>query len=175
MSIATRPGAKRALSAIASVAAVVAGLLFLITPLSIGGFTDAPPRGADAMGLVVLLIASILAALAQLAACAALALNGRLEGLGWLRGWRAFPVLALAGVAAVGALILWTDRPGIWIVPLGLYCALFAPLAASAMLIASAWREPAAVARSVFMRGANLVAALSAACGLVMGVFGLCV
>lgn len=172
MGTAMSPGAKTALSALASVLAVVAALLFLVTPISTGGFIHAPPQGADAMGLVVLLIASILAVLAQLAACIALAFNGRLDSLGWLRGWRLFPVVVLAGVAALGVLVLWADKAGVWIVPLGLLCALFAPLCASIMMIAAAWREPRPNP-GVLMRAMTTVVALSAACGLAMGAFGI--
>lgn len=172
MGVAMSPGAKTALSALASVLAIVAALLFLVTPISTGGFIDAPPKGADAMGLVVLLIASILAVLAQLAACIALAFNGRLGGLGWLRGWRVFPVVVLAGVAALGVLVVWADKAGVWIVPLGLLCALFAPLCASIMLIAAAWQEPSP-SPGMLMRVMSPVVVLSAACGVAMSTFGI--
>lgn len=169
----THPAARVALSVLASVCAVAAGLLFLVTPISTGGFVDSPPHGADAMGLVVLLIASFLAVFAQLVACAALAFTGNLRGLGWAHGWHAFPVFALAGVAAMGALILWADRVGGWIIPLGLFCALFAPLLGSVMLMVCAWREPAKASQCQFMRAANPVMALSASCGLVMSALGM--
>lgn len=131
------------ISALASVAAVVAGLLFLASLLMSGAFAGRVPAGADAMGLVVPLFASIAAALLLLVATWLLAANGRLAWIGAHAGWIASAVVFAVGAAAVAVLIAWMERMGAWVLPLGLYCGGVAPLLAVILLLRCAWHTPA--------------------------------
>lgn len=159
-----------ALSALATLMAAAAAVLALAVPLSTGLFTDRPPSGADAMGMVVLVIAAILAALLMLAASVCLLVAGRLAWIG-SRPWLGLPATFGAGIAAAVALVMWVERAGAWIVPAGIVFGAIAPLVACGLLILAAWLPPARMTALVWVGpAAKLVAAaalFAAACCLI--------
>ena len=149
MALITHPGARMVLSLLATAAAVLAGLLLLANLLMSGAYAGRVPTGADAMGLVVPLALAAVAALLLPAAAGLLLANGRLAWLGGLGGWKVLVLMLGVGVAAGAVLIAWMERLGAWVMPLGLFCGVVAPLAAIALLLASAWRDGAVLQPAV--------------------------
>ncbi len=132
-------------SLVASGAGLAATLLFGLTFLITGAFTSKPPQGADAMGLVVPLVGSGIAAFLLLVATWTLAAAGRLSWLGPHAGWIATAVAAGIGAAAFGIFLTWASRRGAWIAPAGIVLGGVAPLLAGVLIWRLAWREAAQV------------------------------
>ena len=154
------------LSLVASAAAASAALMFLASLIASGGFAARPPQGADAMGLVVYLVLSVLAALLLLLANACLLAGGRLEPLGLRPAWLSLPLSALLGAAAVGALLIWAEGPAArgWVAVLGTGAGGIAPILACVLVAVAAWSAPAS------LRDASWLPAVQAM--LLLGVAG---
>jgi hypothetical protein len=172
MALITHPGARMVLSLLATAAAVLAGLLLLANLLMSGAYAGRVPTGADAMGLVVPLALAAVAALLLPIAAGLLLANGRLAWLGGLGGWKVLVLMLGVGVAAGAVLIAWMERLGAWVMPLGLFCGVVAPLAAIALLLASAWRDGAVLQGAGWTRAAMLAITASALCGLALAAWG---
>lgn len=163
------------LSGIASLAAALATLGFLAGLLSSGFFADRPPQGANAMGIMVILLFVLIAALLLLVAHACLLAGGRLDGLIAGTGWASMAVSLLLGIAAVGALLLWVDCPAArgWIVPVGVYAGGIAPLLACLLALVAAWSGPDCFRGAGWLPLLHGALLLGAAGGLWMLLFGL--
>ena len=150
------------LSIVISVLVGVAVLLSLLNVLETSAFSARPPQGSNAAGLVVLLAVSIAAGLAFLIATWICGARG---GLAWISSRPMVPTAIATAVAfgvalaAVGVLWEWMETKPSWVVPAGLVCGLFGPLALGAFLIACAWAAPDRLAASPLPRisGAALV------------------
>ncbi len=156
------------LSIVISVLVGVAVLLSLLNVLEASAFTARPPQGSNAAGLVVLLAASIGAGLAFLVATWICGARG---GFAWISPRPVVPTAVATAVAfgvalaAVGALWEWMELKPSWVVPAGLVCGLFGPLALAAFLIACAWTAPDRFAASPVPRIAGAALALVALAG----------
>lgn len=159
-------------SLLASGSSALATLLFLLAFLSTGGFMARPPQGANAMGLVIPLMASGLAAVLLLLAGWVLAMNGRLAWIGPHAGWIASAVLAGIAGGAFGVFLTWVSRNGAWIAPAGIFLGGIAPVLAGILLWRLAWRDPAVAttAPDIWLTAPLLIAALG---GASLGLWGL--
>lgn len=160
------------LSLLATVAALLAGLLLLANLLMSGAYAGRVPSGDAAMGLVIPFFCAVGAAVLLLAATGLLIANGRLDWLGARGGWVAMICMLGVGVAALAVLIAWTERIGTWVMPLGWFCGVIAPAFAIALLIASAWRDGATLQGAGWTRVAMLAIAASVVCALAMAAWG---
>ena len=173
MALITAPGVRMILSLLAAAAAVLAGLLLLGNLLMSGAYAGRVPMGADAMGLVVPLFCAIAAALLLLAATGLLLANGGLDWLGARGGWRTMLVMLGVGFAAAAVLVAWMERMGAWVMPLGLFFGVLAPLSAVALLLASAWRDGAVMQAATWPKMVAGLLVLAALGGAVLLAWGL--
>lgn len=173
MATASRSRRDFALSMLATVASVLAAWLTLAVPLSTGLFTGRPPSGADAMGVIVIAIAAILAALLMLIASACLLAAGRFAWIG-SRPWLGLPATFGAGMAALVVLVLWVERAGAWIVPAGIIFGVVAPLAACGLMAAAAWLPPERMGSLAWAGPVTKLVAASALFTAAICLIGLC-
>lgn len=128
---------------LATLTALLAGLgLLVLLPNLIASevFTADPPRGHQAVGIVLLFFAAILGGLLLLAATATAAGTGGLNWAGRTPGVSFVIVAALAvgiGAGTVGAVIHWSE-PGDWpVLPVCLVCGLVGPVLLAGVLVFS--------------------------------------
>lgn len=152
------------LSLVASVSAALAALMFLASMIASSGFAARPPQGADAMGLVVYLVLSVLAALLLLLATACLLAGGRLDGIGLRPAWLSLPFTALLGAAAVGALLIWAEGPAArgWVAMLGTGAGGIAPILACMLAAVAAWSEPTSLRGASWLPGVQAMLLIGA-------------
>lgn len=149
---------------LATVATLASMLLFLASFLMSGAFAGRVPGGSQAVGLVVPLFASVLAAILLLLASGLSLVAHRLDWVG-ARPWGWVIGLALGvGVAAVAVLLAWMEQLGRWVAPAGILLGGLAPLLAGSLLLLS-WWAPERVAASGWPRLAGGPLALSALLG----------
>lgn len=120
--------------------AAIAALLCVLVLLGTKGYTMRVPQGADAMGLVVPLVAAILAGLALVVATVIALGDGRLAWIAPAGAGVAGRAVAIAigiACAVVGAMIVWASSRGWWVVPLGLAGGGVAPLLMAGVLATS--------------------------------------
>lgn len=126
-------------SILTAVCVVLAFFILMLNVLDTTFFTRTVPTGERAMGLIILFFAALLGGGLMLLAtwfCIA----GK--GLSWIHSSSGM-VIAIAtlvgvGIAAggFGAVVGWMELRGPWVVPVGIWCGVIAPIAFGAMLIA---------------------------------------
>lgn len=154
---------------------LLAALATLATALCTGMFTQRPPQGPDAMGLIVPFVTALVAALALLVASA---LAGSRGGLDWLVTSRGAgsAILALAGLlvgcAVFGSLLGWSERhPWGNVITLNL-AGVALPALFLVFLLSVAWVDQPRL-RTGFMRACTLAAAAAPAVGILIAFIGL--
>ncbi|HWS25570.1 MAG TPA: hypothetical protein VN259_03255, partial [Xanthomonadales bacterium] len=130
-------------------------------------FAGRVPGGSNAVGLVVPLFASVLAA-ALLLLASGLSLAGhRLDWVGARAGAWVIGLALGVGVAAVAVLLAWMGQFGRWVAPAGIFLGGLAPLLAGALLLLS-WWAPERLAAAGWPRLAGGLLGLSAVLGAVI-------
>lgn len=129
-----------------SLAASLSMLLFLASFLMSGAFVGRVPGGSNAVGLVVPLFGSILAAALLLAASGLTLAAHRLDWVGARPGAWVMGLALGVGVAAVAVLLAWMEQLGRWVAPVGFLAGGVAPLLAGSLLLFSLWAPDRVVA-----------------------------
>ena len=138
------------LMAITTTLAVLASmLLFLASLLMSGAFAGRVPGGSQAVGLVVPLFASVLAAALLLLASGLSLAAHRLDWIGARPGAWVIGLALGVGFAAVAVLLAWMEQLGRWVAPVGILAGGVAPLLAGTLLLLS-WWTPERVAHGVW-------------------------
>lgn len=151
-------------------------LLLLLNVLMTKSYSDSPPQGSDAMGLLLPIATSAIGSLALLLATAICIARG---GFAWIN---TSPTVA-GSIAAVGAIgvvlaacgvfLAWAERGMPWIVPAGLLGGGVGPIALATILLASAWMTPESLNRAGFPRVVGGFAGVAALLGFALGIGGL--
>jgi hypothetical protein len=156
-------------------ATLIAALATLITVLCTGMFTQRPPQGPDAMGLIVPLSTAAAAVLGFLAAGA---LAGSRGALDWLLTSRAVGSLILGfagllvGGAVLGALVGWSEKhPWGNVITLN-FIGVLLPALFLVFLLSSAWVDLPRLRGGGF-KALSLAAASAPAVGVVIALIGL--
>lgn len=158
-----------------TLATLIAALATLVTVLCTGMFTQSPPRGPDAMGLIAPFAT---AAAAVLALIVAGALAGSRGALDWLVASRpaASVLLGLAGLLVggmvFGALLGWTEKhPWGNVITLN-FIGVVLPALFFVFLLSSAWVDQPRMRGGGF-KALSFVAACAPAVGVVIALIGL--
>lgn len=156
---------------------VLVGVLLLLANVgATSGYTARVPSGPDAMGVIVLIFASIGGGVALLVATW---LCGARGGLSWIApGAGLATTIASAvtlgiAIASAGLVIAWIERAGAWIVPVGLIAGGIAPIGLAVVLLVSAWTPGERLAESQALTLATLPLALVGSAGLIAGLIGI--
>jgi hypothetical protein len=166
------PGIRTLLSILATAAALFSGLLFLASFLMSSAFAGDVPSGSDAMGLVVPLLASVVAGLLLLLATWLVAANGRLAWAGAHAGIIGSAVMLGVAFAAVAMLVAWMERMGAWVMPVGVFCGGLAPAFAVVLLLRCAWTTPDNLQSAAWPKWLAAPLLLAALCGMGLAIWG---
>jgi hypothetical protein len=157
------PAVRVLVSLLVSAAAATAALLFLATALMTEGFAGRVPRGENAMGLIVLLLAAALGC----------AWGGGLDWTGRRPAWLATLVALGVGGAGFGMLLAWAEQIGPWVPYVGWLAGGIGPLLACALLLACAWVPAQTLQLARWPRLAGVALLPVAAFGFLLGAYGL--
>lgn len=168
------------------IASILITLLVIVWVLGVllnaglsGMYASSPPKGEQAMGLIVPIFGIAIASIALMLATWICIGRG---GFDWVSGTRLVPTaaatLVMLGVcvAAAGALGVWMEGQkafGRGVVPIGVVCGVLVPLAAVVMLLVCAWMDLAEVRGLLLLRALGGVLIAGAIGGYVLGVIGL--
>ena len=150
--------------AVATLATLASMLLFLASFLMSGAFSGRVPGGSNAVGLVVPLFGSILAAVLLLLATALTLATHRFDWVGARPGAWVMGLAVGVGLAAVAVLLAWMEQLGRWVAPVGILAGGLAPLLAGLLLLLS-WWAPERIAHGVWPMLAGGLLALAVLLG----------
>lgn len=139
-------------------------LLFLASLLMSGAFAGRVPGGSQAVGLVVPLFASVLAAALLLLASGLSLAAHRLDWVGARPGAWVMGLALGVGFAAVAVLLAWMEQLGRWVAPVGILAGGVAPLLAGTLMLLS-WWAPERVGHGVWPMLAGALLLLAVALG----------
>lgn len=142
-------------------------LLFLASFLMSGAFAGRVPGGSQAVGLVVPLLASVLAAALLLLASGLSLAAHRLDWVGERPGGWVIGLVLGVGIAAVAVLLAWMEQFGRWVAPIGILLGGVAPLLTGALVLLS-WWSPGRIAAASWPRWAGGLLGLAALLGAVI-------
>lgn len=168
-------GVHMAASIAITVLVVPAALCFLINAAMTAAFTDKPPQGANAMGLVIPVFLAIIGAALFLIATWVCLASGRLD---WISPKPLIPTLiataATFGIclAATGILIAWMENMGRFVPLGGFIFGIIGPALLAALILLNTWNAADSTRSSPLALIANTLLLTISLCGFALGAYG---
>lgn len=153
--------------------AIIGSLFVLFNLLATSAYTASPPKGADAMGLILPVGFAIAAALAFVIATLIALAGGRLawiDSRSTVAATLAILVAVGIGAAIISALVVWSESNSKYAAPFGIVAAGIAPLLLATVLVMSRESATGPIATAPLPRGLLALLAPIAMLGIAVGI-----
>lgn len=153
--------------------AIIGSLFVLFNLLATSSYTARPPQGADAMGLILPVGFSVVAALSFVIATLVALSGGRLAWIDsrpTIAATLAILVAVGIGSAIICALVIWSSGKSSYAAPFGIVAAGIAPLLLATVLVMSRESATGQIAAAPFPRGLAALLAPIAMVGIAVGI-----